>query len=109
MTALGLLHGVHGEKADAIGHIPQMLIAGFGNRLDGRVGGSFSHDCWFLLRWIDRWGKVWRRFRASRDRNSKPESSDSFRCNINIRQVVICWIFAAMFFRPRELAGRMAR
>ena len=36
MAALGLLHGIHRKKADAVGHVPQMLVAGLGNRLDGR-------------------------------------------------------------------------
>jgi hypothetical protein len=44
MAALGLLHGIHGKKPDAVGHIPQVLVAGFGNRLDGGMGRSFSHN-----------------------------------------------------------------
>jgi hypothetical protein len=44
MSALGLLHGVHREKPDAVGQIAQVLVAGFGNRLDGRSCRGFSHD-----------------------------------------------------------------
>jgi hypothetical protein len=54
MTAFGLLHGVHGKKPYAVGHIPQVLVAGLGDRLDGRTGLGVSHDWSFLLRWIDR-------------------------------------------------------
>ena len=44
MAALGLLHGIHGKKPDAVGHVPQVLVAGLGNRLDGRSGRGVSHD-----------------------------------------------------------------
>ena len=52
MTALGLLHGIHGEKPDAVGHIPQVLVAGLRDCLDGRSGRGVSHDYRFLVRWI---------------------------------------------------------
>jgi hypothetical protein len=44
MTAFGLLHGVHGKKPDAVGHVPQVLISGLGYRFDGRSGCGVSHD-----------------------------------------------------------------
>ena len=34
MAALGLLHGIHGKKPDAVGQVPQVLVAGLGDRLD---------------------------------------------------------------------------
>jgi len=34
MTAVGLLHGIHGKKPDAIGHAPQVLVAGLKDCLD---------------------------------------------------------------------------
>jgi hypothetical protein len=42
MAALGLLHGIHGKKPNAVGHVPQVLVAGPGNRLDHRVARSVS-------------------------------------------------------------------
>ena len=54
MTAFGPLHRVHGKKPYAVGHIPQVLVAGLGNCLDGRNGRHISHDCRFLFREIDR-------------------------------------------------------
>jgi hypothetical protein len=53
MAAIGLLYGIHGEKPDAVGHIPQVLVAGLWDRLDGRSGRGVGHDWGFLLRWID--------------------------------------------------------
>jgi hypothetical protein len=54
MAAFGLLHCVHGKKADAVCHVPQVLVARLGDRFDGRSGCSISHDCRFLFREIDR-------------------------------------------------------
>jgi hypothetical protein len=51
VAAVGLLDGVHGEEPDAVGHIPQVLIAGLWDGLDGR---GISHDWRFLLCEIDR-------------------------------------------------------
>jgi hypothetical protein len=95
MTAFGLLHGIHGKKPDAIGHIPQMLIAGLGDRFDGLRGRGVSHDWSFLFQKIDRreGGAQRLRRRPNRQairlefplsrslvaRDSKPEESDSFR------------------------------
>ena len=53
MTAFGLLHGIYGKKPDAIGHIPQVLIAGLGDRFDGLRGRGVSHDWSFLFQKID--------------------------------------------------------
>ena len=55
MAAVGVLHGVHGQRPDAVGQIPQMLVAGLGDRLDGRSGRDVSHDWRLLLREIG-WG-----------------------------------------------------
>jgi hypothetical protein len=55
VPALGLLHGIHGKKPDAVGPIPQVLVAGYRNCLDGRSGGGVSHDWRFLFR--DQTGK----------------------------------------------------
>jgi hypothetical protein len=40
MTAFGLLHGIHGKKPDAVGHVPKVLVARLGDCLGGR---SVSH------------------------------------------------------------------
>jgi hypothetical protein len=53
MAAFGLLHGIHRKKPDAVGHIPQVLIAGFGDGLDDRSGRGISHDWRLLLDEID--------------------------------------------------------
>jgi hypothetical protein len=96
MTAFGLLHGIHGKKPDAIGHIPQVLIAGLGDRFDGLRGRGVSHDWSFLFQEIDRReGGLGRGFAGAQTgrrsdwnvsvialivaRDSKPEESDSFR------------------------------
>jgi hypothetical protein len=95
MTAFGLLHGIHGKKPDAIGHIPQVLIAGLGDRFDGLQGRGVSHDWSFLFQEIDRGEGGWQRLRGAQTgrrsdwnvsvvalivaRDSKPEESDSFR------------------------------
>src|ERR1700688_5017849 len=93
MTAVGLLHGIHGKKPDAVGHIPQVLVAGLGNCLDGGGWGGVSHN-WKVPVSRDRpKEEVWRRFQTGDDptrnvsadrapisaRESKPEDSDSFR------------------------------
>src|SRR4030081_3709840 len=44
MTAVGLLHGIHGKKPDAVGHVPQVLVAGLGNCLDNGGWGGVSHN-----------------------------------------------------------------
>jgi hypothetical protein len=95
MTALGLLHGIHGKKPDAIGHIPQVLIAGLGDRFDGLRGRGVSHDWSFLFQKIDRSEGGWQTLRGRPKairlecfrcrahwlvaRDSKPEELDSFR------------------------------
>src|ERR1700726_1934286 len=107
MTALGLLHGIHGKKPDAVGHIPQVLVAGLGDCLDGRSGRGVSHDWRFLVRWIG-WGKgsgggfvgaqtggdptrkVSGVARALAPAIQKPEDSDSFRLTI-YRRSRFCW------------------
>ena len=55
MTTFGLLHGVHGKKPYAVGHVPQVLVAGLGNCLDGWIGRYVSHDWRLLFREIDQW------------------------------------------------------
>ena len=67
MAALGLLHGVHGQKPDAVGQIPQVLVAGLRDRLDRRSGGDVSHDWRLLLREIDRVKRVWHGFVRTRN------------------------------------------
>src|SRR5258708_1448882 len=120
MTALGLLHGIHGKKPDAVGHIPQVLVARLGNRLDGRSGGRVSHDC----------GSCFARSTGGRGlsrapkpvaillemvplvpcargaRNSKPEDSDSFRPT-RFYEVVGWWGLRPCppTERPRRLHG----
>jgi hypothetical protein len=44
MTTFGLLNGIHGKEADAVGHIPQVLVAWLGHRLDSCSGRSVGHD-----------------------------------------------------------------
>jgi hypothetical protein len=70
MTAFGLLHGIHGKKPDAIGHIPQMLIAGLGDRFDGLRGRGVSHEWSFLFQEIERRGGGWQRLRGSPTRQA---------------------------------------
>jgi hypothetical protein len=96
MTAFGLLHGIHGKEPNAIGHIPQVLIAGLEDRFDGLRGRGVSHDWNFLFQEIDRGEGGWQRLRGRPNRqairlecfplsrslvarDSKPEESDSFR------------------------------
>jgi hypothetical protein len=54
MTTVGLLYGIHGKKPDAVRHVPQVLVAGLGDCLDGPSRGDVSHDWRFLFREIDR-------------------------------------------------------
>jgi hypothetical protein len=78
MTAFGLLHGIHGKKPDAIGHIPQVLIAGLGDRFDGLRGRGVSHDWSFLFQKIDRRKGGWQRLRGRPNRQAI--RLECFRC-----------------------------
>ena len=44
MSALGLLHGIHRQETDAVGHVPQVLVARLGHRLENRGGGNVGHE-----------------------------------------------------------------
>jgi hypothetical protein len=96
MTAVGLLHGIHGKKPDAVGHVPQVLVAGLRDCLDDGGWGGVSHN-WKVPVSRDRpKEEVWRSFAVTQTgddltrnvsadrapigaRDSKPEDSDSFR------------------------------
>jgi hypothetical protein len=43
MAAIGLFHGIHRKKPNAVGHIPKVLVPGLGNRLDSRSISDVSH------------------------------------------------------------------
>jgi hypothetical protein len=89
MAAVCLLHGVHGKKTDAIGHIPQVLIPRLGDCLAGRSGRCVRHDLRFLLRLTDWELKgLWRLLRAE---NKIQSPRTRIRSAVTDNPTVVIW------------------